>query len=157
VKETPNAWMPQQFDNPANTAVHRNTTAIEILTDFPDGIDYLITGVGTGGHITGVTEVLKEKFHNLKTFAVEPELSPVLSGGAPGPHPLQGLGAGFVPSILDTTTDRGVLKDLDFRIARKIVQVATGRPGVRGFRQLPPAALYRDMGLASLVHLRNLR
>jgi cysteine synthase A len=110
VKETPNAWMPQQFDNPANTAVHRNTTAIEILTDFPDGIDYLITGVGTGGHITGVTEVLKEKFHNLKTFAVEPELSPVLSGGAPGPHPLQGLGAGFVPSILDTTILDGVIK-----------------------------------------------
>jgi len=102
--------MPQQFDNPANTAVHRNTTAIEILTDFPDGIDYLITGVGTGGHITGVTEVLKEKFHNLKTFAVEPELSPVLSGGAPGPHPLQGLGAGFVPSILDTTILDGVIK-----------------------------------------------
>jgi cysteine synthase A len=110
VKETPNAWMPQQFDNPANTAVHRNTTAIEILTDFPDGIDYLITGVGTGGHITGVTEVLKEKFPNLKTFAVEPELSPVLSGGAPGPHPIQGIGAGFVPSILDTHILDGVIK-----------------------------------------------
>ena len=85
-ESTPNAWMPQQFNNPANTDIHRKTTALEILADFPDGIDYIITGVGTGGHITGVAEVLKEKFPNLKVFAVEPELSPVLSGGAPGPR-----------------------------------------------------------------------
>lgn len=98
----PGSWIPQQFDNQANSAIHRNTTAREILNDFPGGIDYLITGVGTGGHITGVAEVLKEQFPNLKVIAVEPELSPVLSGGAPGPHPLQGIGAGFVPTILNT-------------------------------------------------------
>jgi len=110
VTETPNGWMPQQFDNPANTEIHRKTTALEILNDFPDGLDYLITGVGTGGHITGVAEVLKAVFPNLKVFAVEPELSPVLSGGAPGPHPLQGIGAGFVPSILNTAILDGVIQ-----------------------------------------------
>lgn len=110
VETVPNAWMPQQFDNPANTEVHRNTTAQEILKDFPNGIDYLITGVGTGGHITGVAEVLKQKFPALKVIAVEPELSPVLSGGSPGPHPLQGLGAGFVPSILNTKILDGVVQ-----------------------------------------------
>src|SRR6476661_2033241 len=103
VNSTPNAWMPQQFDNPANTKVHRETTAKEILEAFPDGIDYLITGVGTGGHITGIAEVLKPKFPKLKVFAVEPELSAVIAGGAPGPHPLQGLGAGFIPSIMNTS------------------------------------------------------
>jgi len=97
-----NAWMPGQFDNPSNTEVHRRTTAQEVLNDFPEGFDYLITGVGTGGHITALSEVLKEKFPQIKTYAVEPALSPVLSGGTPGPHPLQGLGAGFVPSILNT-------------------------------------------------------
>ena len=97
VLETPNGWSPQQFDNPANIAIHKTTTALEILADFPDGLDYIITGVGTGGHITGVAEVLKQKFPNLKVIAVEPELSPVLSGGNPGPHPLQGIGAGFIP------------------------------------------------------------
>ncbi len=101
VASTPNAWMPQQFDNPANTEIHRTTTAQEILKDFPQGLDYIITGVGTGGHITAVAEVLKQHFPNLKVFAVEPELSPVLSGGAPGPHPIQGIGAGFIPSILN--------------------------------------------------------
>lgn len=100
--ETPNSWIPRQFDNPANVKVHVETTAQEILKDFPEGLDYLITGVGTGGHITGLAQVLKQKFPNIKVIAVEPELSPVLSGGAPAPHPLQGLGAGFVPSILDT-------------------------------------------------------
>ncbi|HAS87563.1 MAG TPA: cysteine synthase A, partial [Candidatus Competibacteraceae bacterium] len=94
---TPNAWIPQQFENPANTEIHRRTTAQEILTDFPDGLDYMITGVGTGGHITGCAEVLKEKFPKLKVFAVEPTASPVLSGGQRGPHPIQGIGAGFVP------------------------------------------------------------
>ena len=99
---TPNAWMPQQFENEANTEVHRRTTAQEILNDFPDKLDYIITGVGTGGHITGCAEILKKKFPDLKVFAVEPELSPVISGGKPGPHPLQGLGAGFIPKILNT-------------------------------------------------------
>jgi cysteine synthase A len=110
VKETPNGWMPQQFDNPANTEIHRKTSALEILNDFPEGLDYLITGVGTGGHITGVAEVLKKHFPNLNVFAVEPELSPVLSGGAPGPHPIQGIGAGFVPSILNKDILDGVIK-----------------------------------------------
>ncbi len=110
VASTPNAWMPQQFDNPANTDIHRKTTAQEILNDFPDGLDYYITGVGTGGHITGVAEILKQHFPALKVFAVEPELSPVLSGGAPGPHPLQGIGAGFAPSILNKDILDGVIQ-----------------------------------------------
>ncbi len=108
--ETPHSWVPQQFDNPANTAIHRTTTAQEILADFPDGLDYLITGVGTGGHITGVAEVLKEKFPGLKVFAVEPELSPVLSGGTPGPHPIMGIGAGFIPSILNKEILDGIIQ-----------------------------------------------
>lgn len=110
VKETPGAWMPQQFDNPANAEIHRHTTAAEILHDFPEGLDYLITGVGTGGHITGVAEILKKKFPSLKAFAVEPELSPVLSGGAPSPHPLQGIGAGFVPSVLNVSALDGIIQ-----------------------------------------------
>jgi cysteine synthase A len=110
VVETPDSWMPMQFDNPSNTNIHKITTAQEILKDFPEGLDYLITGVGTGGHITGVGEVLKDKFPKLKIFAVEPELSPVLSGGAPGPHPIQGIGAGFVPSILNTKLLDGIIK-----------------------------------------------
>ncbi|MDD2723599.1 MAG: cysteine synthase A [Methylovulum sp.] len=125
VAQTPNAWMPQQFDNPANTQVHRQTSAVEILNDFPDGLDYLITGVGTGGHITGVAEVLKQHFHNLKVFAVEPDLSPVLSGGAPGPHPLQGIGAGFIPSILNKEILDGVIqvsKDDAFAYAQRIAK-----------------------------------
>jgi len=108
--QTPNAWMPQQFDNHANTDIHRKTSALEILNDFPEGLDYIITGVGTGGHITGVAEILKQHFPNLKVFAVEPELSPVLSGGAPGPHPIQGIGAGFVPSILNKELLNGVIQ-----------------------------------------------
>ncbi len=110
VKETSDSWMPMQFDNPANTNIHKETTAQEILNDFPDGLDYLIAGVGTGGHITGCAEVLKKKFPKLKVFAVEPELSPVLSGGAPGLHPLQGIGAGFIPSILNTKLLDGIIK-----------------------------------------------
>lgn len=109
-QQTPDAWMPMQFDNPSNTNIHKETTALEIIKDFPDGLDYLITGVGTGGHITGCAEILKKKFPNLKVFAVEPELSPVLSGGTPGPHPLQGIGAGFIPSILNTKLLDGVIK-----------------------------------------------
>ena len=108
--EIPDAWMPMQFDNQANTEIHRNTTAKEILTDFPEGIDYLITGVGTGGHITGCAEILKKRFPNLKVFAVEPELSPVLSGGSPSPHPIQGIGAGFIPSIMNTDLLDGIIK-----------------------------------------------
>jgi cysteine synthase A len=110
ITETPGSWMPMQFDNPSNTKVHRETTAQEIINDFPEGVDYLITGVGTGGHITGVAEELKKKFPKVKVFAVEPELSPVLSGGAPGPHPIQGIGAGFVPSILNTAILDGIIK-----------------------------------------------
>ncbi|WP_121965237.1 cysteine synthase A [Myroides sp. N17-2] len=104
-----NAWVPQQFNNLANPEIHRKTTAQEILNDFPEGIDYLITGVGTGGHITGVAEVLKEKFPNLKVYAVEPANSPVLSGGKPGPHPLQGIGAGFIPKVVNTDIFDGII------------------------------------------------
>ncbi|PKV63401.1 cysteine synthase A [Pontibacter ramchanderi] len=103
------SWMPMQFDNEANTQVHIETTAQEILTDFPEGFDYLITGVGTGGHITGVAKVLKRHFPNLKVYAVEPAASPVLSGGQPGPHPIQGIGAGFIPDIMDTSLLDGVV------------------------------------------------
>jgi cysteine synthase A len=106
----PGSWIPQQFDNQANVEIHRTTTAQEIIEDFPEGFDVLITGVGTGGHITGVAEVLKKKFKNLKAYAVEPVLSPVLSGGAPGPHPIQGIGAGFVPAILDTKILDGIIQ-----------------------------------------------
>ncbi len=108
--ETPDSWIPLQFDNLANPAIHRTTTAQEILRDFPDGLDYIVTGVGTGGHITGVAEALKAQWPNLKVYAVEPTLSPVLSGGAPGPHPIQGIGAGFVPSVLKTELLDGILK-----------------------------------------------
>lgn len=110
VEQTPRSWMPMQFDNPANTEIHRSTTAREILADFSDGLDYLITGVGTGGHITGCAEVLKKEFPKMKVYAVEPELSPVLSGGAPASHPLQGIGAGFVPSILNTDILDGIVR-----------------------------------------------
>lgn len=104
------SWIPMQFDNPANVEAHRKNTANEILKDFPEGFDYLITGVGTGGHITGVGEILKQKFPGLKVFAVEPEGSPVISGGQPGPHPIQGIGAGFIPAILNTGILDGVIK-----------------------------------------------
>lgn len=107
--EIENSWIPQQFENAANPQIHIETTAQEILNDFPNGIDYLITGVGTGGHITGVTEVLKQKFPNMKSFAVEPQDSPVISGGAPGPHPLQGIGAGFIPKNLNTNLLDGTI------------------------------------------------
>lgn len=109
-KNMTNAWVPQQFNNMANPKIHRDTTAQEVLKDFPQGVDYLITGVGTGGHITGVGQVLKEKFPNTKVFAVEPKDSPVLSGGEPGPHPLQGIGAGFIPKVLKEEILDGVLK-----------------------------------------------
>jgi len=108
--EIPGAWIPMQFDNPANPAVHRRTTAEEILADFPDGLDYLVTGVGTGGHITGVAEVLKPRWPNLRVYAVEPTLSPVLSGGTHSPHPIQGIGAGFVPGVMRTDLLDGILQ-----------------------------------------------
>lgn len=120
--QTPNAWMPMQFDNAANVAIHEKTTAQEILKDFPEGIDALITGIGTGGHITGVAKVLKQKFPSMRVFAVEPADSAVLSGGAPGPHPLQGIGAGFVPSIVDQALLDGVItitKDEAFAMAKR--------------------------------------
>jgi cysteine synthase A len=110
VAETPGAWMPMQFDNPANPAVHRRTTAQEILDDFPEGLDYIVTGVGTGGHITGVAEVLKERWPGLKVYAVEPTLSAVLSGGAPGPHPIQGIGAGFIPGVMRMDLIDGIVQ-----------------------------------------------
>ena len=110
VRNTPNAWMPQQFENPANVEIHRRATAQEILADFPEGLDYMITGVGTGGHITGCAEVLKERFPNLKAFAVEPAASPVLSGGQRGPHPLQGIGAGFAPAVLNMKILDGIVQ-----------------------------------------------
>lgn len=111
VAETPGAWMPQQFDNPANVEVHERTTAQEILEDFRDEpIDVLITGVGTGGHISGCAHVLKKEWPELKVFAVEPELSPVISGGEPSPHPIQGIGAGFIPANLDVEALDGVIQ-----------------------------------------------
>jgi cysteine synthase A len=106
----PRYFIPQQFENPANPEIHRSATASEILRDFSDGIDFLITGVGTGGHITGVSERLKERFPNLRTFAVEPAKSAVISGGEPSPHLLQGIGAGFVPANLHTETLDGVIQ-----------------------------------------------
>ncbi|MBD8016867.1 cysteine synthase A [Kaistella pullorum] len=109
-EELDNVWIPQQFENEANLEIHRNTTAQEILTDFPEGFDYLITGVGTGGHITGVSEILKQKFPALQSFAVEPKDSPVISGGDPGPHPLQGIGAGFIPKVLNTEILDGTIQ-----------------------------------------------
>ena len=110
VKTVPHAWMPQQFENDANIEAHKKYTAREIVQDFPEGLDYLITGVGTGGHITGCADVLKENFPSLKVFAVEPALSPVISGGAPRAHPIQGIGAGFIPKTLHTGILDGVIQ-----------------------------------------------
>lgn len=147
VAENKNSWMPMQFDNQANTKVHRETTAQEILKDFPEGLDYLITGVGTGGHITGCAEVLKPKFPQLKVFAVEPTLSPVLSGGQPGPHPIQGIGAGFVPSIMRMDIMDGVIqvtKEEAFEYAAKaakkeglFVGISTGAALAAVAKKLP--------------------
>lgn len=118
----PGSWIPMQFNNKANVETHVNNTAQEILSDFPEGFDYLITGVGTGGHITGVSRVLKARFPNLKVFAVEPKASPVISGGNPGPHPIQGIGAGFIPDNLDTSLLDGTIqieKEEAFAYAQK--------------------------------------
>ncbi|MGZ3196686.1 MAG: cysteine synthase A [Croceibacterium sp.] len=137
VAQTPGAWMPQQFDNPANVAIHAHTTAQEILTDFADTpIDYLITGVGTGGHLTGCAEVLKKSWPGLKAYAVEPTLSPVISGGQPGPHPIQGIGGGFIPTNLHTQSIDGAIaveaedaKEMARRCAREeglLVGISSG-------------------------------
>ena len=129
VASTPGAWMPQQFENPANIDVHVRTTAQEIIADFPEGIDALITGVGTGGHLTGVARVLKAKFPKLKVFAVEPTASPVISGGAPAPHPIQGIGAGFVPKNLDTSLLDGVIQ-VDAEAAREYARRSAREEGL---------------------------
>ena len=129
VANTPDAWMPQQFENPANTEVHVRTTAQEILADFPNGIDAIITGVGTGGHLSGTARVLKAKFPNLKVFAVEPAASPVISGGAPAPHPIQGIGAGFIPKNLDTSLLDGVIQ-VDAEAAREYARRSAREEGM---------------------------
>lgn len=128
--ETPDAWIPQQFENPANIDVHVRTTAQEILNDFADSpIDVIITGVGTGGHITGVAETLKAQWPDLKVYAVEPELSPVISGGQPGPHPIQGIGAGFVPANLHTRAIDGVIK-VDAAVAKDMARRSAREEGM---------------------------
>jgi cysteine synthase A len=129
VASTPGAWMPQQFENPANIEVHVRTTAQEILADFPEGIDALITGVGTGGHLTGVARVLKARFPQMKVFAVEPAASPVISGGAPAPHPIQGIGAGFIPKNLDTGLLDGVIQ-VDAEAAREYARRSAREEGM---------------------------
>ncbi len=148
IEQTPNSWMPQQFENPANIDVHIHTTAQEILADFADSpIDVLITGVGTGGHITGVAETLKKSWPNLKVYAVEPDASPVISGGQPGPHPIQGIGAGFIPANLHTQVldgvikvDAGVAKDMARRAAREegmLVGISSGATLAAILQKLP--------------------
>jgi cysteine synthase A len=125
VQSTPGAWMPSQFDNPSNPRVHFETTARELANDFPEGFDFLITGVGTGGHISAVARLFKQLWPGLKAFAVEPELSPVISGGSPGPHPIQGIGAGFVPKNLDISILDAVIqvsKEDAFEFCRRIAK-----------------------------------
>ena len=147
VNSMPNAWTPSQFDNPANIEVHAKVTAQEIMKDFPDGLDYFITGVGTGGHLTGVAEELKKKFPKIKVFAVEPELSPIISGGQPGPHPIQGIGANFIPKNLHVEVLDGVIqvgKDEAYDFARKMatlegvfVGISTGASLAAVAKKLP--------------------
>jgi cysteine synthase len=127
--QTPGGWIPQQFENPANVEVHERTTAREILEDFPEGVDYLITGVGTGGHITGCARVLKKAWPKLKVIAVEPSQSAVISGGPPGPHPLQGLGTGFIPKNLDTSLLDGVIA-VDAEPAREMARRCAREEGI---------------------------
>ena len=127
--QTPGAWIPQQFDNPVNIEAHVRTTAQEILADFPDGIDALITGVGTGGHLSGVAMVLKAKWPKLKVFAVEPSASPVISGGAPSPHPIQGIGAGFIPKNLKTELLDGVIQ-VEAEPAREYARRSAAQEGM---------------------------
>jgi cysteine synthase A len=144
---TPGAWIPQQFENPANIEVHKRTTVAEILRDFPKGLDAIITGVGTGGHITAVGEVLKAQWPALKVYAVEPEASPIISGGQPAPHPLQGLGANFIPANLHREVLDGVItvgKDEAFAFARRaareegiFVGISTGAALAAVAKKLP--------------------
>jgi cysteine synthase A len=129
VAQTPNSWMPQQFENPANIDVHVRTTAREIAADFPDGLDALITGVGTGGHLTGCAQVLKAMWPKLKVYAVEPSASPVISGGAPSPHPIQGIGAGFVPANLHTALLDGVIQ-VEAEAAREMARRSAREEGL---------------------------
>ena len=129
VAATPGAWMPGQFDNPANIAAHVNTTAVEILADFPEGLDALITGVGTGGHLTGCAQVLKKAWPALQVFAVEPSASPVISGGAPSPHPIQGIGAGFIPDNLHIGLLDGVIQ-VEAEAAREMARRAAREEGL---------------------------
>ena len=129
VASTPGAWMPQQFNNPANIAVHVKTTAQEILADFPEGLDALITGVGTGGHLSGCAQVLKAAWPQLKVFAVEPVASPVISGGSPAPHPIQGIGAGFIPGNLKTELLDGVIQ-VDAEPAREMARRCAREEGM---------------------------
>ena len=129
IATTPDSWMPQQFDNPANIDVHGRTTAQEILGDFSEGLDALITGVGTGGHITGCARVLKKAWPTLRVYAVEPSASPVISGGAPSPHPIQGIGAGFIPHNLDTSLLDGVVK-VEADAAREMARRAAREEGM---------------------------
>ena len=129
IAATPGSWMPQQFDNPANIDAHVRTTAQEILADFPEGLDVLITGVGTGGHLTGCAQVLKAKWPKLKVYAVEPVASPVISGGAPSPHPIQGIGAGFIPTNLKTELLDGVIQ-VDAEPAREMARRCASQEGM---------------------------
>jgi cysteine synthase A len=130
IAATPGSWMPQQFENPANVEIHKRTTAQEILKDFGDAPpDAIITGVGTGGHITAAAEVLKKEWPGLKVFAVEPTLSPVLSGGQPGPHPIQGIGAGFIPAIMDVSVLDGVIQ-VDPADAKEMARRAAREEGM---------------------------
>ena len=146
-KETANSWIPQQFTNPVNSDNHRQTTAQEILADFPEGLDYLITGVGTGGHITGCAEVLTEAFPNIQTFAVEPEKSAVISGCAKGPHRLQGIGAGFIPEILNTKILTGtiqVTEESSFEMARECAKQEGIFVGISSGASLAAVKLKQD-------------
>ena len=129
VAATPGAWMPQQFENPANIEVHVRTTAEEIAADFPDGLDAIITGVGTGGHLTGCAQLLKARWPKLKVFAVEPAASPVISGGQPAPHPIQGIGAGFIPANLHITLLDGVIQ-VDAEAAREMARRSAREEGI---------------------------
>jgi cysteine synthase A len=148
--ETEGAWMPQQFENPANPHVHEETTALEVLADFPEGIDAVVTGVGTGGHITGMARVLKREWPDLKVFAVEPDASPVINGGDPGPHPIQGIGAGFIPDNLHTQSIDGSIqvdaddaKEMARRAAREegmLVGISSGATLAAIAKKLPDLA-----------------
>ncbi len=125
VKEIPHSWMPMQFDNKANPEIHERTTALEIIEDFPQGLDYMVAGIGTGGHFSGCAKILKEKFPTLKAYAVEPEESAVLSGRSPSPHPIQGIGAGFVPNNYNGKLGDGIItvnKDQAFEFAQRLAK-----------------------------------